>query len=109
MAWLTKEIVADLPMAYLFVLVGQGTPHLWLYTASSCYAFCMEKRSKIFLTHEQLVLVSMIMSREIIEYRNAPYSGAQMYVQNCKDVRKKVKDALKSHNADSVPNTPQRA
>ena len=48
-------------------------------------------QGRVRLTHEEAVLVSFLLSREILEHRGSAYDGVQVYVQQCRDVRNKVK------------------
>ena len=49
---------------------------------------------RLTLSKEETVLVSFLLSREIIDYRRNKYSGVQMHVEKCRDVRAKLKRVL---------------
>jgi hypothetical protein len=52
---------------------------------------------RITLTHEEVVVLSMLASREVTTYRGSPYSGVRLYVQTCGDVRRKLKRVLERY------------
>lgn len=64
-------------------------------------------QGRLRLTHEEAVLVSFLLSREIIEHRGSAYDGVQVYVQTCRDARNKVKRVVNRY-ADG-PHTHEKA
>ena len=90
-------------------------PHLYeaFWAISSCllrYSGCIVYNESmsvprsstlglLSLTKEEAVLVSFMLSRDILEYRKSKYDGVRMHVEKCRDVRGKVKRVLKRYES----------
>lgn len=67
----------------------------------------MRTTPNIHLTEDDLGVVLMLLSREIVTYRGSPYQGVREYVESCKKIRVKCKRVYEKMVVDDVvPGTP---
>lgn len=65
----------------------------------------MRTSPNVHLTEEDIGLVLMLVSREIITYRGSPYQGVREYVDLLRKIRRKLKRVTEHAPLTRTPNT----